>query len=381
MNPQLQQILGWEKSRQDNYAQLIASENFASDSVMAMSGSIFTNKYAEGYPDARYYNGCKYYDEVENMAIHYLQQSFRTNYFCNVQPHSGANANLAVMTALLEPGDTILSLNLSMGGHLSHGHPVNISGKLYNIIGYGLTADGILNYTHMADMARLHKPKMIIAGASAYPLEIDWSFFKRIADEVGAILLCDIAHYSGLIAGGAYPSPFPYADVVTSTTHKTLRGPRGGVIFWRDEKLTKKIDNGVFPGTQGGPLMNQVAAKAQAFYEASLPSFKVYAKKVVRNAEVMAEVFVNRGLNLVSGGTESHMIILNLIGHQKTGADIANALEEKKIVVNKNSVPFDSRPPRKTSGIRLGTAAETTRGRSEEWFRETALQIVETIYE
>lgn len=382
MNPTLVNYMKKEAARQEDYAQLIASENFASEKVRELSGSILTNKYAEGYPGERYYNGCEWYDDIEYLAMRELQRCFDEDFRCNVQPHSGANANLAVMMGLLKPGDTILSLSLGDGGHLSHGHKVNISGKLFNIIQYGVDSQGWIDEDQVDMLAAKHKPKMIIAGASAYPRKINWEFFNYVAKREGAILLADIAHYSGLIAGGAYPSPFGYADVITSTTHKTLRGPRGGVIMWQDDKYTKKINGALFPGTQGGPLMNQVAAKVQAFYEARQPEFREYAKNVVDNAWEMADEFRRQGMYVVTGGTDSHIVLLDLKEYQVMGSKLADRLEQDhQIVVNKNSVPGDPLPPKFTSGIRIGTAAETTRGKDAEWFREIARTISNAVME
>jgi glycine hydroxymethyltransferase len=382
MNPTLVNYMKKEAARQEDYAQLIASENFASEKVRELSGSILTNKYAEGYPGERYYNGCEWYDDIEYLAMRELQRCFDEDFLCNVQPHSGANANLAVMMGLLKPGDTILSLSLGDGGHLSHGHKVNISGKLFNIIQYGVDSQGWIDEDQVDMLAAKHEPKMIIAGASAYPRRINWEFFNFIAKREGAILLADIAHYSGLIAGGVYPSPFGYADVITSTTHKTLRGPRGGVIMWQDDKYTKKINGALFPGTQGGPLMNQVAAKVQAFYEARQPEFREYAKNVVDNAWEMADEFRRQGMYVVTDGTDSHIILLDLKEYQVMGSKLADRLEQDhQIVVNKNSVPGDPLPPKFTSGIRIGTAAETTRGKDAEWFREIARTISNAVME
>jgi len=375
----LQQLLEAEEIRQTETACFIASENFASEAIMQLSGSIFTNKYAEGYPGARYYNGCKHMDEIEQLAIDLVTELFGANY-ANVQPHSGANANLAVMNALLKPDDRILGMDLASGGHLSHGADVNISGKWFDSHMYGVEENGLINYHKVRMLAKQHKPKMIIAGASAYPRQIDWESFRKIADEVGAILLVDMAHYSGLIAGGVYDNPIEYADVVTSTTHKTLRGPRGGVILWNDIKFSKKINSSVFPGTQGGPLMNQIAAKAQCFVEASQPEFRIYAQDVVNNAKTMAEIFMQEGIDLVTSGTDSHILLLDLQSQGVSGKEIANVLEsECKIIVNKNGVPNDPKSFRETSGIRIGTAAETTKNRPKEWFEEMARKIAYTI--
>jgi glycine hydroxymethyltransferase len=360
-------ILTKERARQKNTIELIASENFASESVMALCGSEFTNKYAEGYPEKRYYNGCEHMDEIESLAIATLTKLYSAN-FANVQPHSGANANLAAFLAFLKPYDKILGMDLSAGGHLSHGSKPNISGKFYESYGYGVDENGLLDYNAIYEQALKVKPKMLIAGASAYPRQIDWAKFREIADEVGALLLVDMAHYSGLIAGGAYDSPVPYADVVTSTTHKTLRGPRGGFILWNDEKYTKAINSAIFPGTQGGPLMNIIASKAQAFIEASEPDFAVYSRKVVSNAKALSETFMSRGMSVLTGGTDSHIVLLNLTDSLYSGREAADMLEESGITVNKNSIPNDKRSFTETSGIRIGTAAETTRGYDEARF-------------
>lgn len=378
MNSEIYEILRREKSRQFKTAELIASENFASESVRELCGSIFTNKYAEGYPGARYYNGCEHMDEIETLAQNLVQQLFRTAY-SNVQLHSGANANTAVYQAFLKPGDSILGMDLAAGGHLSHGAAVNISGKIYNATAYGVNNSGWIDYNLIQDLAKLHRPKIIVAGASAYPQQIDWKKIKTIADSVNAYLVADIAHYSGLIAGGAYDSPVDYADVVTSTTHKTLRGPRGGMILWNNPDYTKKINSAVFPGTQGGPLMNMVAAKAQCFSEALNKTFPVYANSVVENAKTMCEVFCANNIEVQTGGTASHIVLLNLAGENISGRAAADLLEDEGITVNKNSVPGDCRSFRETSGIRLGTAAETTRGRNSTWFGNTAQRISDII--
>ena len=379
INDVLKMYMNAEEQRQEAFLQMIASENFASDAVRELTGSVFTNKYAEGYPGQRYYNGCEIYDDVESYAKVMLKEVYRCEY-SNVQPHSGANANLAAMTALLNHGDKVLAMRLDHGGHLSHGAPVNISGSLYEFYHYGVNDSGFLDYDQIESQATQVKPKMIIAGASAYPRRIDWEKFREIADKVGALLLVDMAHYSGLIAGGAYPSPIPHADVVTSTTHKTLRGPRGGMILWNDNTFTKKINSAVFPGTQGGPLMNHVAAKAQCFYEASKEPFHLYSKAVVENARAMCDVFRERGIPLITNGTDSHMILVDLSSRDIYGSDLADRLEMNlKIVVNKNGIPNDPNPPKYTSGIRIGTAAETTRGRTEQEFRNIATDISNTI--
>ena len=378
MHKRIQEILVQEQHRQSKTIELIASENFASESVMELAGSIFTNKYAEGYPGRRYYNGCKNMDEIETFAIEKLKDIYGCK-FANVQPHCGANANTAVYQAFLKPGDKILGMDLASGGHLSHGAKVNISGKVYESHHYGVDKDGFLDYNAIQIQAEKLKPKMIIAGASAYPGVIDFKMFREIADRVGAYLLVDMAHYSGLIAGKAYPSPVPYADVVTSTTHKTLRGPRGGIILWNDKLYSKKINSAIFPGTQGGPLMNIVAAKAQAFVEADTKEFQEYAQDVIDNAKAMAEVFIKNGFKVQCGGTDSHIILIDLSDKPYSGRYAADLLEENHITVNKNGVPNDKRSFIETSGIRIGTAAETTRGCSVEWFRSLAEKITQIL--
>jgi glycine hydroxymethyltransferase len=374
MDSRISEIYNREAARQKSTIELIASENFASQAVMDLSGSIFTNKYAEGYPGKRYYNGCVHMDEIEQLAIDTLCHLYGSK-FANVQPHSGANCNTAVYQAFLKPGDTILGMDLASGGHLSHGSPVNISGKIYNSCSYGVNEYGFLDYDAVWDLAHKHKPQMIVAGASAYPRQIDWKKFRDIAHSVGALLLVDMAHYSGLVAGGVYDNPCEYADVVTSTTHKTLRGPRGGFILWNNEEYTKKINSAIFPGTQGGPLMNIVAAKAQAFIEASEPEFKGYTQAVIANARAMCQVFLIHGFEVQTGGTDSHIILMDLSNSKHSGRAAADLLEENGITVNKNGVPNDPRSFVETSGIRIGTAAETTRGHDEEWFRQLAYNI------
>jgi len=378
MDNRIYQILNREAARQESTVELIASENFASQAVMDLAGSVFTNKYAEGYPGKRYYNGCEHMDEIETLAIDTLCELYGANY-ANVQPHCGANANTAVYQAFLKPGDAILGMDLASGGHLSHGSPPNISGKIYDAHTYGVDADGFLDYDEIAKKAVAVKPKMIVAGASAYPREIDWAKFRAIADSVGALLLVDMAHYSGLIAGGAYPNPVPYADVVTSTTHKTLRGPRGGIILWNNEDYTKRINGAIFPGTQGGPLMHIIAAKAQCFIEAGTQEFKDYTQAVVRNAQAMCDVFINEGFSVQTGGTDSHIILMDLSKSKHSGREAADLLEANGITVNKNGVPNDPRSFVETSGIRIGTAAETTRGHDEQWFRQLATTIVDIL--
>jgi glycine hydroxymethyltransferase len=378
MDNRINNILAKETVRQEKTIELIASENFASDAVMALAGSVFTNKYAEGYPGKRYYNGCEHMDEIEQLAIDTLCRIYRAN-FANVQPHSGANANTAVYQAFLKPGDTILGMDLASGGHLSHGSPPNISGKVYDAHTYGVTPNGFLDYDEILKKAVAVRPKMIVAGASAYPREIDWAKFRAIADEVDAFLLVDMAHYSGLIAGEAYPSPIPYADVVTSTTHKTLRGPRGGIILWNNPEYTKRINGAIFPGTQGGPLMHIIAAKAQCFIEADTPEFKQYSKDVVRNAKAMCDVLRQRDMPVQTNGTGSHIILMDLSSSRFSGREAADLLEENGITVNKNGIPNDPRSFIETSGIRIGTAAETTRGHDEMWFRKLAHQIADIL--
>ena len=378
MDQRIYNILDKEVDRQATTIELIASENFASASVMELAGSVFTNKYAEGYPGKRYYNGCEYMDEIEQLAIDTLCKLYGTN-FANVQPHCGANANTAVYQAFLKPGDKILGMDLASGGHLSHGSPPNISGKIYDAHTYGVKSNGYLDYHEILQKAIEVQPKMIVAGASAYPREIDWQTFRDIADEVGALLLVDMAHYSGLIAGDAYPSPVPYADVVTSTTHKTLRGPRGGIILWNNEAYTKRINGAIFPGTQGGPLMHIIAAKAQCFIEADTAEFKQYSKDVVRNAKAMCDVLRQRDMPVQTDGTDSHIILMDLSSSRFSGREAADLLEENGITVNKNGVPNDPRSFIETSGIRIGTAAETTRGHDEMWFRKLAHKIADIL--
>lgn len=360
MDPYIYGVLQRESTRQNTTFELIASENFASGAVMELCGSIFTNKYAEGYPGRRYYNGCKYMDEVEEYAITQVSKLYGCGY-ANVQPHSGANANTAVYQAFLKPGDTILGMDLASGGHLSHGAKVNLSGKIYNAISYGVDKNGYLDYNQVHDLALEHRPKLIVAGASAYPRQIDWSAFRSIADDVGAYLLVDMAHYSGLIAGGSYDTPIPHADVVTSTTHKTLRGPRGGMILWNNPDYSKRINSAVFPGTQGGPLMNIIAAKAQCYTEALDPSFMDYTEAVVRHARAMSDTFIDNDVRVMTDGTDSHILLLDLTNKSVSGREVADKLEEHGITVNKNGVPNDPRSFVETSGIRIGTAAETTR--------------------
>jgi glycine hydroxymethyltransferase len=364
---ELSAAIGDEERRQEEHIELIASENYASPRVMQAQGSVLTNKYAEGYPGKRYYGGCEYVDKAEELAIERVKALFGADY-ANVQPHSGSQANAAVFLALLEPGDTILGMSLADGGHLTHGAKPNFSGRQYHAVQYGLHAEtGEVDYDQVEALALEHKPKMIIAGFSAYSQVMDWARFREIADKVGAYLMVDMAHVAGLIAAGLYPNPVPHADVVTSTTHKTLRGPRGGIILARaNEELEKKFNSGIFPGSQGGPLMHVIAAKAVGFLEAQSPEFVEYQKQVVKNAKAMAATFIERGINIVSGGTENHLMLVDLIGKPYTGKDADAALGEANITVNKNAVPNDPRSPFITSGLRVGTPAITTRGFGEE---------------
>ena len=374
MDLRITKILEKEKIRQSDTIELIASENFASEDVMELAGSILTNKYAEGYPGKRYYNGCEHMDEIETLAIEQLKELYNAN-FANVQPHCGANANTAVYQAFLKPGDKILGMDLASGGHLSHGSKPNISGKVYDAYSYGVDENGLLDYNEIRKIAIKVQPKMIVAGASAYPRIINWKEFRDIADSVGALLLVDMAHYSGLIAGNTYPSPIPYADVVTSTTHKTLRGPRGGIILWNNSDYTKRINSSIFPGTQGGPLMHIIAAKAQCFIEANTDEFKEYTRNVIENAKAMCDVFVKNGVSVQTDGTDSHIILMDLSNSQHSGREFADILEDNGITVNKNGIPNDPRSFIETSGIRIGTAAETTRGRDKKWFNDLAQKI------
>ena len=363
-DPDLAATIAQEDQRQQDHVELIASENYVSCAVMEAQGSQLTNKYAEGYPGKRYYGGCEYVDIVEQLAIDRAKELFGAEYV-NVQPHSGSQANQAVYASVLKPGDTILGMSLAHGGHLTHGASVNISGKLYNAITYGLDENEVLDYAEVERLALEHKPKMIVAGASAYALQIDWAKFREIADKVGAYLFVDMAHYAGLIAGGEYPNPVPFCDFVTTTTHKTLRGPRGGVILCRDNTHEKALNSAIFPSLQGGPLMHVIAAKAVAFKEALQPEFKQYAKQVKINAAAMAEELVKRGLRIVSGRTESHVFLVDLQPMKITGKAAEAALGKAHITVNKNAIPNDPEKPFVTSGIRIGSAAMTTRGFNE----------------
>lgn len=353
-----------ETARQKNTIELIASENFVSPAVLEAVGSVLTNKYAEGYPGKRYYGGCKYVDVVEQLAIDRLKQIYGCEH-ANVQPHSGASANFAVYFALLNPGDTILGMNLSHGGHLTHGSPVNVSGKYFNVAAYGVdSASGRIDYDEVQRIAEESRPKIIVAGASAYPRVIDFARFREIADSVGAYLMVDMAHIAGLVAAGLHPSPVPYADVVTSTTHKTLRGPRGGIILCK-ESLAKAIDKAIFPGTQGGPLEHVIAGKAVAFGEALKPEFAAYQRQIVANAQALADRLMANGIKLVSGGTDNHLMLLDFTGTDITGLEVEQNLERASITVNKNTVPGEQRKPSVTSGIRVGTPSVTTRGMTE----------------
>lgn len=369
----LWQAMEQEVVRQEEHIELIASENYTSPRVMQAQGSQLTNKYAEGYPGKRYYGGCEYVDIVEQLAIDRAKALFGADY-ANVQPHSGSQANFAVYTALLQPGDTILGMNLAHGGHLTHGSPVNLSGKLYNVIPYGIDESGKIDYDEMAELARTHKPKMIVGGFSAYSGVVDWAKMREIADSIGAYLFVDMAHVAGLIAADVYPNLVPHAHIVTTTTHKTLAGPRGGLILAKggDEELYKKLNSAVFPGGQGGPLMHVIAGKAVALKEAMEPEFKVYQQQVAKNAKAMVEVFLSRGFNVVSGGTSNHLFLLDLVSKNLTGKEADAALGRANITVNKNSVPNDPKSPFVTSGIRIGTPAATRRGFKEAEVRELA---------
>lgn len=360
-DPELGRMIEAEYKRQARNIELIASENIVSEAVMAAMGSVLTNKYAEGYPGKRYYGGCECVDEVENLAIHRVCQLFGAKY-ANVQPHSGAQANMAVYQALCKPGDTVLGMSLDNGGHLTHGSPVNQSGLLYNIVPYGVDENGLIDYDALRALAKKEQPKMIIAGASAYPRAIDFAKFAEIAHEVGAYLFVDMAHIAGLVAAGLHQSPVPYADVVTTTTHKTLRGPRGGVILTNDEELAKKFDKAIFPGTQGGPLEHVIAAKAVCFGEALKPEFKAYQQNVVTNARVLADALRKQGFDLVAGGTDNHLMLIDLRKTGVTGKELQRRLDEVYITANKNAIPNDPESPFVTSGMRIGTPAVTTRG-------------------
>lgn len=383
-DPEIAEAVGKELGRQRDKIELIASENIASRAVLEATGSVFTNKYAEGYPGKRYYGGCDYADVVETLAIERARQLFGCD-FANVQPNSGSQMNQAVFLALLEPGDTFLGLDLNSGGHLTHGSPVNMSGKWFNPVSYGVTeGEELIDMSAVAATAREHKPKLIICGGTAYSRLWDFAAFRKIADEVGAYLLCDMSHISGLVAGGAHPSPFPHCDIVTSTTHKSLRGPRSGIILWNDEKLTKPLNMAVFPGLQGGPLMHVIAAKAVALREALRPEFKTYAHRVVENARALAASLEENGLRIVSGGTDNHSMLVDLTGAKERGGDVTGKDAEKGLdrawlTCNKNGIPFDTRSPFVTSGIRLGTPAGTTRGFGPVEFRKVGELIARVV--
>lgn len=371
-DPELKGFIDEELGRQRNKIELIASENFVSPAVMEAMGTILTNKYAEGYPGHRYYGGCEYVDKVETLAIERAKKLFGAKY-ANVQPHCGASTNLAVYFAFMKPGDTMMGMNLSQGGHLSHGSPVNISGKYFNVVTYGVDKETeTIDYEALEKLAQEHQPKMIVAGASAYPRIIDFKRMAEIAHSVGALLLVDMAHIAGLVAAGLHPSPVPYADVVTTTTHKTLRGPRGGLILCNNEEYAKAINKAIFPGIQGGPLMHIVAAKAVAFGEALKPEFKTYQENIVKNAKAFADALAKEGFRLVSGGTDNHLVLVDVRNQGLTGKDAEHLLDEIGITCNKNTIPFDPASPFITSGIRLGTPAVTTRGFNEDDMREVA---------
>jgi glycine hydroxymethyltransferase len=379
-DPELAQAMAGERARQEDHIELIASENYASPRVLEAQGSVLTNKYAEGYPGKRYYGGCEFVDIAEQLAIERAKQLFGADY-ANVQPHSGSQANAAVYLALLAPGDPILGMSLDHGGHLTHGAKVNFSGKLFNAVQYGVRADsGLIDYEQVEQLARTHKPKMIVAGFSAYSRVLDFPRFRAIADEVGALLFVDMAHVAGLVAAGLYPNPVPIADVVTTTTHKTLRGPRGGLILARaNDAITKKLNSMVFPGTQGGPLMHVIAAKAVAFLEALQPEFKGYQQQVIKNAQAMCATLNARGFRIISGGTDNHLFLMHLGEQGMTGKDADAALGHANITVNKNAVPNDPRPPMIASGLRIGTPASTTRGFKEAEMSQVASWIADVI--
>ncbi len=378
-DPDVHAIIGRELGRQRDRIELIASENIASPAVLEATGSIFTNKYAEGYPGKRYYGGCEFADEVETLAIERAKQLFGCN-FANVQPNSGSQMNQAVFLALLNPGDTFMGLDLASGGHLTHGSPVNMSGKWFNAVPYGVRReDSRIDMDEVRRLAHEHKPKLIISGATAYPRTWDFAAFREIADEVGAYLLADISHFSGLVAGGEHPNPFPHAHIVTSTTHKSLRGPRSGIILWNDEELTKPINMAVFPGMQGGPLMHVIAGKAVAFGEALRPEFRTYAASIIENAKALAASLAESGLNIVSGGTDNHLMLVDLSPKEVTGKAAEKGLDRAFLTCNKNGIPFDTKSPFVTSGVRLGSPAGTTRGFGPAEFRKIGAMIAEVV--
>jgi glycine hydroxymethyltransferase len=378
VDPEVWAAVQAENRRQEEHIELIASENYTSPAVMAAQGSQLTNKYAEGYPGKRYYGGCEHVDVVETLAIERLKRLFGAN-FANVQANSGSQANQAVFFGLLQPGDTIMGMSLAEGGHLTHGMPLNMSGKWFKVVSYGLDANEAIDYDAMERLAHEHRPKLIIAGASAYSLRIDFERFARVAKAVGAVFMVDMAHYAGLIAAGVYPNPVPHADVVTSTTHKSLRGPRGGIVLMNDEAIAKKVNSAIFPGIQGGPLMHVIAGKAVAFHEALQPGFRAYQQQVVANARVLAETLIERGLRIVSGRTESHVMLVDLRPKGLTGKEAEAILGEAHMTCNKNGIPNDPQKPMVTSGIRLGTPAMTTRGFKEEQARQTAHLIADVL--
>lgn len=380
MDRKISSLLRKETQRQEENIELIASENYVSKDILKLQGSILTNKYAEGYPGKKYYGGCTYIDEIENLAIDYACRLFHVRY-ANVQPHSGSSANMAVYKALLNIGDTVLGMDLSNGGHLTHGHPMNFSGKEYNIVSYTVDKEsGIIDYNELRNIALETKPKMIIAGASAYSRMIDFAKFREIANEVGAYLMVDMAHIAGLVATGLHPSPVPYADVITTTTHKTLRGPRGGLILTNDEEIITKINKTIFPGIQGGPLMHVIAAKAQCFYEAMEPSFKDYTTNIIKNAKALSKTFINNGVKVISGGTDNHLMLIDVkSSFGITGKEAETILDKINITTNKNTIPNDTESPFKTSGLRIGTPAMTTRGFTTEDFEEVGIIIIEAL--
>ena len=380
MDRKISSLLRKETQRQEENIELIASENYVSKDILKLQGSILTNKYAEGYPGKKYYGGCTYIDEIENLAIDYACRLFHVRY-ANVQPHSGSSANMAVYKALLNIGDTVLGMDLSNGGHLTHGHPMNFSGKEYNIVSYTVDKEsGIIDYNELRNIALETKPKMIIAGASAYSRMIDFAKFREIANEDGAYLMVDMAHIAGLVATGLHPSPVPYADVITTTTHKTLRGPRGGLILTNDEEIITKINKIIFPGIQGGPLMHVIAAKAQCFYEAMEPSFKDYTTNIIKNAKALSKTFIDNGVKVISGGTDNHLMLIDVkSSFGITGKEAETILDKINITTNKNTIPNDTESPFKTSGLRIGTPAMTTRGFTTEDFEEVGIIIIEAL--
>ena len=380
MDRKISSLLRKETQRQEENIELIASENYVSKDILKLQGSILTNKYAEGYPGKKYYGGCTYIDEIENLAIDYACRLFHVRY-ANVQPHSGSSANMAVYKALLNIGDTVLGMDLSNGGHLTHGHPMNFSGKEYNIVSYTVDKEsGIIDYNELRNIALETKPKMIIAGASAYSRMIDFAKFREIANEVGAYLMVDMAHIAGLVATGLHPSPVPYADFITTTTHKTLRGPRGGLILTNDEEIITKINKTIFPGIQGGPLMHVIAAKAQCFYEAMEPSFKDYTTNIIKNAKALSKTFIDNGVKVISGGTDNHLMLIDVkSSFGITGKEAETILDKINITTNKNTIPNDTESPFKTSGLRIGTPAMTTRGFTTEDFEEVGIIIIEAL--